>query len=151
MTVVQAVGEASASAWARVFQPSTAHLIRTGNFTTPWRASRSPSEISSSPGCSSTPSIDIIVLNRRSNPCTSATGLPITAWLIIDADDWLIEQPSCENLVLVSHMPLVSLLSALWVGEPRSRPGFRVGSVAAFDVDVAAAGGARLLWLRAPE
>ena len=46
-------------------------------------------------------------------------------------------------------MPLVSLLSALWVGEPRSRPGFRVGSVAAFDVDVAAAGGARLLWLRA--
>ena len=43
--------------------------------------------------------------------------------------DWLIEQPSCENLVLVSHMPLVSLLSALWVGEPRSRPGFRVGSV----------------------
>ena len=65
--------------------------------------------------------------------------------------DWLIEQPSCENLVLVSHMPLVSLLSALWVGEPRSRPGFRVGSVAAFDVDVAAAGGARLLWLRAPE
>ena len=39
--------------------------------------------------------------------------------------DWLIEQPSCENLVLVSHMPLVSLLSALWVGEPRSRPGFR--------------------------
>ncbi|MEP4523850.1 MAG: phosphohistidine phosphatase SixA, partial [Alloalcanivorax venustensis] len=38
--------------------------------------------------------------------------------------DWLIEQPPCENLVLVSHMPLVSLLSALWVGEPRSRPGF---------------------------
>ncbi|HAS30635.1 MAG TPA: histidine phosphatase, partial [Alcanivorax sp.] len=35
-------------------------------------------------------------------------------------------------------------------GEPRSRPGFRVGSVAALDVEVAASGGARLLWIREP-
>ena len=65
--------------------------------------------------------------------------------------DWLQQEVAHTPCLLVSHMPLVSLLSALWVGEPRSRPGFRVGSVAAFDVDVAAAGGARLLWLRAPE
>jgi phosphohistidine phosphatase len=65
--------------------------------------------------------------------------------------EWLMLQPEQENLVLVSHMPLVSLLTATWIGEPCSRPAFRVGSVAALDVDVAAANGARLLWLRGPE
>jgi len=33
---------ASSSAWAKVFQPKVAHLMRTGNFTTPCRAASSP-------------------------------------------------------------------------------------------------------------
>lgn len=64
--------------------------------------------------------------------------------------DWLLGQPEVDHLALVSHMPLVSLLTATWIGDPASRPGFRVGAVACLDVDVAAAGGARLLWMRAP-
>ncbi len=64
--------------------------------------------------------------------------------------DWLIRQPEGDNLLLVSHMPLVSLLTGIWTGDPASRPGFRVGAVAALEVEVAAAGGARLRWLRAP-
>src|SRR3954451_5388910 len=40
---------ASSIAWRRVFQERVAHLIRTGNFTTPRRASRSPSFTSGSP------------------------------------------------------------------------------------------------------
>src|SRR3546814_5256931 len=35
--------EVSWTAWARVFQERVAHLMRTGNFTTPRSASRSPS------------------------------------------------------------------------------------------------------------
>lgn len=65
--------------------------------------------------------------------------------------DWLVAQPEDRNLVVVSHMPLVSLLTAAWVGDPASRPGFRVGAVACLDVEVAASGGARLRWMRAPE
>lgn len=64
--------------------------------------------------------------------------------------EWLLVQPADDNLVLVSHMPLVSLLTALWIGDLGSRPAFRVGSVAALDVEVAASGGARLLWIREP-
>jgi len=64
--------------------------------------------------------------------------------------EWLIGQPEQDNTVLVSHMPLVSLLTAAWIGDPTARPAFRVGSVAALDVEVAAPGGARLLWMRAP-
>lgn len=64
--------------------------------------------------------------------------------------NWLIAQQDVDNLVLVSHMPMVSLLTAAWVGDPSSRPGFRVGAVACLDVEVAAAGGARLCWMRAP-
>ncbi len=44
---------ARSRASARVFQPSTAHLMRTGNLTTPCSASRSPIGTSSSPGCAS--------------------------------------------------------------------------------------------------
>lgn len=64
--------------------------------------------------------------------------------------DWLLRQPEGDNLVLVSHMPLVSLLTGVWTGDPAARPGFRVGAVAALDVEVAATAGARLRWLRAP-
>ena len=46
-------------------------------------------------------------------------------------------------------MPLVAQLTASWTGSAE-RIGFNVGTVASLDVDVAAAGGARLLWLRSP-
>src|SRR5690606_2850418 len=90
----------ASSAWVSVFHASVAHLIRTGNFTTPCRASRAPSATSmsfvssASPFASaSSPGIDIRPLKRLTSARTSATVLPFTAWLIIDADDWEIEQP----------------------------------------------------------
>ncbi|WP_348719864.1 phosphohistidine phosphatase SixA [uncultured Alcanivorax sp.] len=63
--------------------------------------------------------------------------------------DWLLANPPAENIALVSHMPLVAQLTASWTGSAE-RIGFNVGTVASLDVDVAAAGGARLLWLRSP-
>src|SRR3546814_1671183 len=69
--------EVSWMAWARVFQERVAHLMRTGNFTTPRSASRSPSlapgssvaamtSVSSSPSPSSDCSwIDILPLKDR--------------------------------------------------------------------------------------
>ena len=58
----------SVQAWsrasARVFQPSTAHLMRTGNFTTPCSASRSPRSMSSSPGCE----LDVLDAHHRPEP-----------------------------------------------------------------------------------
>ena len=85
----------------RVFQDRVAHLMRTGNFTTPRSASRSPSFTSGSTASSSSASspssedswIDIIALNARVTARASPTLLPFTAADIIDADDWLIEQP----------------------------------------------------------
>ncbi|MAX54238.1 MAG: phosphohistidine phosphatase SixA [Alcanivoracaceae bacterium] len=63
--------------------------------------------------------------------------------------DWLLANPPRENTVLVSHMPFVAQLTALWTGHT-SRIGFSVGTVACLDMDVAAADGARLMWLRSP-
>ena len=63
--------------------------------------------------------------------------------------DWLLANPPVDSAVLVSHMPLVSQLTASWTGA-RERIGFNVGTVACLAVDVAAADGARLLWLRSP-
>ncbi len=87
---------------ARVFQDSVAHLIRTGNLTTPRRASSSPTP---PPGRAPPPPrplpspsrrcswIDIMALKARMRSRASATVRPLTAAVIIDADDWLIEQP----------------------------------------------------------
>lgn len=63
--------------------------------------------------------------------------------------EWLLANPVSENTVLVSHMPLVAQLTALWTGST-NRIGFAVGTVACLDVDVAAASGARLLWMCSP-
>ncbi len=63
--------------------------------------------------------------------------------------DWLMANPLSDNTVLVSHMPLVAQLTGLWTGST-SRIAFAVGTVACLDVDVAAASGARLLWLCSP-
>lgn len=100
------VGQASTSSRAltRVFQDRVAHLMRTGNFTTPRSASRSPSFVPGSASGSSTSSgspsesssaswIDIIALNALTSSRASDTDLPFTAADIIEADDWLIEQP----------------------------------------------------------
>ena len=102
----QASAGASASSrpWARVFHDRVAHLMRTGNFTTPRSASRSPSFTSASTrlvGVVGRPSPSSAALvdrhHRLERPgrgrATSSTVLPLTAADIIDADDWLIEQP----------------------------------------------------------
>jgi hypothetical protein len=83
--------------------------MRTGNFTTPCSASRSPSFTSGSGvGVSvplpSPPSrrdswIVISALNARVSARTSSTVLPFTAADIIEADDWLIEQP-CPPILM---------------------------------------------------
>ena len=85
-----------------------AHLILTGNFTTPWSAASSPSaplstekmSTSSAPSESfeDSPSslvswIDIIDLNVRMRSRASVTDLPFTAADMSDAEDWLIEHP----------------------------------------------------------
>lgn len=63
--------------------------------------------------------------------------------------EWLMANPVGENTVMVSHMPLVAQLTGLWTGT-LDRIGYSVGTVACLDVDVAAADGARLLWLCSP-
>src|SRR5581483_10332096 len=97
---------ASSNPWSSVFHDNVAHLMRTGNFTTPCSASRSPSFTFGS-GATASPSpsapsvgrssdcswIDIIALKARVRARASSTVLPFTAADIIDADDWLIEQP----------------------------------------------------------
>lgn len=66
--------------------------------------------------------------------------------------DWLMAAaPGDEDLVLVSHMPLVGQLTGLLADSAGAHVPFSVGTVACLEVEVAAAGGARLLWLRAPE
>src|SRR5204862_4692938 len=52
----QLAASCSSRPWARVFQARVAHLMRTGNFTTPCRASRSPSFTPSSSSARSSPS-----------------------------------------------------------------------------------------------
>ena len=94
-----------------------------GNLTTPCRASRSPSDTSGSPSPSAPSSarvvaaspspgpsrrcswIDIIDLNVRMVARVSARLLPLTAVDIIDADDWLIEQPCPVSLTSARRSP----------------------------------------------
>ncbi|MCK0152280.1 phosphohistidine phosphatase SixA [Alcanivorax sp. S6407] len=63
--------------------------------------------------------------------------------------NWLLANPVQDNTVLVSHMPLVAQLTGVWTGST-DRIGYTVGTVACLDVDVAAAAGARLLWMCSP-
>ncbi len=64
--------------------------------------------------------------------------------------DWLVREKDPQGMVLVGHMPLAGLLTGLLSEGPGTRVPFETGAVAALDMDVAAAGGARLLWLRTP-
>ena len=70
-------------------QASTAHLIRIGYFTTPFRATRSPK--ASSSGSTSPASIP---RTSAARDIASSTFLPPTDSVIIEALDWLIEQPA---------------------------------------------------------
>ena len=62
--------------------------MRTGYFTTPFSATRSPNSSSSG---SSLPSI--MPRNSATSSDASSTDLPVTASVSIDALAWLIEQP----------------------------------------------------------
>lgn len=63
--------------------------------------------------------------------------------------EWLLLNPVGEETVLVSHMPLVAQLTGVWTGSV-DRIGYAVGTVSCLDVDVAAAEGARLIWMCSP-
>ncbi len=63
---------------------------------------------------------------------------------------WLAQQDSLEGLVLVSHMPLVALLSGLLTEGEGARVAFGVGDVACFDLEYPASASARLIWQRHP-
>ena len=59
--------------------------------------------------------------------------------------DWLLEQPECEPIMLVSHMPLVGELTGLLVeGSPAQGVGFPTAAIAELEADVWAAGCAQL-------
>ena len=90
-----------------MFHESVAHLMRTGKRTTPCSAASSPkldagssrSDFGlpalrrSSPRLRHFKWIDIIDLKERTRLRISSIDLPFTAADIIEADDWLIEQP----------------------------------------------------------
>jgi phosphohistidine phosphatase len=62
--------------------------------------------------------------------------------------DWLAAAGLPDGAALVSHMPLVALLTGLLVDGAGARVPFSVGTVACLDVDVVAERGARLLWTK---
>lgn len=64
---------------------------------------------------------------------------------------WLELQPDLDTWVLVSHMPLVALLTGLLVDGPGGRYPFPLSGVACLDLAVACPAGARLLWLKGPD
>jgi phosphohistidine phosphatase len=65
--------------------------------------------------------------------------------------DWLGGEPDLDRWVLVSHMPLVALLTGRLVEGPGTRYPFAVGAVACLEVEVACLAGSRLLWLESPQ
>jgi phosphohistidine phosphatase len=65
--------------------------------------------------------------------------------------EWLQELPQDDGLVLVSHMPLVAILTGMLTDCASARLAFVPGMVACLDVEVAAVAGARLRWCISPE
>src|SRR5664280_510757 len=132
---------ASSSPWDSVFQLRVAHLIRTGNLTTPCSAASSPRasmSMASGSGASSgsPPSpaaagsvaswIDIIPLKVAISSRASSTVLTLTAAHISDADDWLIEQPVPP--ILMSATTPSSTSSVTTISSPHPRPSAWRGS-----------------------
>lgn len=64
--------------------------------------------------------------------------------------DWLLSQPLQDGMMLVSHMPLVSLVVGRLAEGADARVPMSVGAVALLDIEVPATAGGRLVWLRAP-
>jgi len=62
--------------------------------------------------------------------------------------EWLARASLPDRATLVSHMPLVALLTGLLVDGAGARVPFTVGTVACLEVEVMAEQGARLLWTR---
>src|SRR5439155_5516945 len=77
----------------RTSQASTAHLMRTGYFTTPLSATRSPK--ASSVGSTSPPSM---ARTRAARASASPTELPATDSVSIEALAWLMEHPDPSNV-----------------------------------------------------
>lgn len=67
-----------------------------------------------------------------------------------DVFDWLLSEPLRDGTLLVSHMPLVSLLVGRLVDGGDARVPMSVGAVALLDIEVPVAAGGRLVWLRSP-
>lgn len=61
---------------------------------------------------------------------------------------WLSEQPVTDGWVLVSHMPLVAVLTGMLTGADYGRVPFGTGTVACLDMEVLAPEGGRLIWQR---
>lgn len=68
-----------------------------------------------------------------------------------DTLQWLARQPDLDGWVLVSHMPLVALLTGLLVDGLGGRYAFPLAGVACLDLEMACSAGGRLLWLEAPD
>lgn len=64
---------------------------------------------------------------------------------------WLQEQPQADGLALVSHMPLVAILTGMLTDCANARLAFVPGMVACLDLEVAAVAGAALRWSISPE
>lgn len=65
--------------------------------------------------------------------------------------DWLLEQPSGQSLLLISHMPLVGTLTGLLVeGRSGRGLGFATAAVAELEAEVWATGAARLARMITP-
>lgn len=64
---------------------------------------------------------------------------------------WLDDQPKHDGLVLVSHMPLVAILTGMLTDCANARLAFVPGMVACLDLEVAAIAGASLRWSISPE
>lgn len=64
---------------------------------------------------------------------------------------WLREQPQADGLVLVSHMPLVAILTGMLTDSAQARLPFVPGMVTCLDMEVAAIAGARLRWCISPD
>lgn len=87
--------------------------------------------------------------------CAAVDQVSETELLVPDASpaaliDWLHSQPDPDGLLLVTHMPLIALLTSMLAGAQGDGLAFPTGAVVALDMDVVARGCATLVWLRAP-
>ena len=140
-------GEAEPQAASDAERPLTRHG-RAG-VARVWRqlseAGHQPSVLISSPYVRAVQTADEIAryypgIERRQNALITPDTAPIRVL------EWLAGEQLPDGAALVSHMPLVALLTGVLVDGAGARVPFSVGTVACLDVDVMATAGARLLW-----